>query len=77
MLMIESDMPGGPAADQLALAEEVCARLAATTTVQGGPTTAGEADWLRQGGGWRFGRSSVWATRAWRTSAPREPAYPS
>jgi glycolate oxidase len=46
MLMIESDLPGAAAADELERAERVCDGVGATTTVRS--QTAAEADMLRQ-----------------------------
>jgi len=46
MLMIESDMPGGAATDELARAETVCRVAGATDVVRA--ADAQEADWLRQ-----------------------------
>ena len=46
MLMIESDLPGTAADDELAPAETVCVQVGATTTVRS--QTPAEADMLRQ-----------------------------
>jgi glycolate oxidase len=46
MLMVESDMPGAAAADELARAEAVCRTAGATDVVRA--ADAQEADWLRQ-----------------------------
>ena len=46
MLMIESDMPGNAAADELARAEVACRTAGATDVIQS--KDAQEADWLRQ-----------------------------
>ena len=46
MLMIESDLPGAAAADELERAERVCESVGATTTVRS--QTPAEADLLRQ-----------------------------
>ena len=46
MLMIESDLPGAAADDELARAETVCVEVGATTTVRS--QTPAEADMLRQ-----------------------------
>ncbi len=46
MLMIESDLPGAAAADELARAETVCTGVGATSTVRS--QTPAEADLLRQ-----------------------------
>jgi len=46
MLMVESDMPGAAAADELERAERACREAGATETVRA--ADAQEADWLRQ-----------------------------
>jgi glycolate oxidase len=46
MLMIESDMPGAAAVDELERAEAACRRAGATAVVRA--ADAQEADWLRQ-----------------------------
>jgi glycolate dehydrogenase FAD-linked subunit len=46
MLMVESDMPGGAADDELTRAEEVCRVAGATDVIRAADEQ--EADWLRQ-----------------------------
>jgi len=69
MLLVESDLPGGAAADEVDAAERVATGSGATLVVRARDPQ--EAEWLRQGRRLAYRALEALGTAGWRTSASR------